>query len=116
MDQPDHRPDSEADDSPDDQPDARWDDLPRNSPARAGSPSFPPPPWTFPTQIGTCQFFPFGHRMIAVRCPSEFAPLMRRAGATWDPGSQRWLIHMRRVGPVIRALRRQTDRYSAGPA
>jgi hypothetical protein len=63
----------------------------------------------FPTQIGPCQFFPFGHRMIAVRCPSEFAPLMRRAGGTWDPGSQRWLIHMRRIGPVIRELRRVTD-------
>jgi hypothetical protein len=34
---------------------------------------------------------------------------MRRAVGTWDPGSQRWLIHVRRISPVIRELRRATD-------
>ena len=27
----------------------------------------------------------------------------------WEPGSRRWLIERRRIGPVIRALRRVTD-------
>jgi hypothetical protein len=34
---------------------------------------------------------------------------MRRAGGQWEPGSRRWLLERRRIGPVIRALRRQTD-------
>jgi hypothetical protein len=47
--------------------------------------------------------------MIAVRCPQDFAPLMRQAGGMWEPGSRRWLIERRRIGPVIRALRCTTD-------
>ena len=31
---------------------------------------------------------------------------MRRAGGQWDPGGKRWLIERRRIGPVIRTLRR----------
>ena len=27
----------------------------------------------------------------------------------WEPGSRRWLILRRRVGPLIRDLRRSTD-------
>ena len=40
--------------------------------------------------------------MIAVRCPAELAPLMRRAGGLWEPGSRRWLIERRRIraGPA----------------
>jgi hypothetical protein len=34
---------------------------------------------------------------------------MQRAGGVWEPGSRRWLIDRRRVGPVIRALERETD-------
>jgi hypothetical protein len=34
---------------------------------------------------------------------------MRRAGGQWEPGSRRWLIERRRIGPVIRTLRRTTD-------
>jgi hypothetical protein len=28
---------------------------------------------------------------------------MHRAGATWEPGSKRWLIDARRIWPVVRA-------------
>jgi hypothetical protein len=44
-----------------------------------------------------------------VRCPQDLAPMMRRAGGVWEPGLRRWLIEPRRIGPVIRALRRETD-------
>jgi hypothetical protein len=47
--------------------------------------------------------------MVAVRCPADLAPLMRRAGGTWEPGTRRWLIEQRRIGPVLRHLRRTTD-------
>jgi hypothetical protein len=47
--------------------------------------------------------------MVAVRCPRELDPLMRRAGGTWEPVSRRWLIEHRRIGPVLRELRRTTD-------
>jgi hypothetical protein len=48
-------------------------------------------------------------RMVAVRCPRELAPIMQRAGGTWEPGSRRWLVERRRSGPVIRALEAATD-------
>jgi hypothetical protein len=67
----------------------------------------PIPP--LPAQIGPCQLSPFGEKWIAVRCPGEFEPLMRRAGGLWDPAGRRWLIERRRIGPVLRALRRDTD-------
>ena len=47
--------------------------------------------------------------MVAVRCPSDLEPLMRQAGGEWDPGLRRWLIERRRMGPLIRNLRRTTD-------
>jgi hypothetical protein len=47
--------------------------------------------------------------MVAVRCPAELAPLLRQAGGTWEPGSRRWLVERRRLGPLIRNLRRSTD-------
>ena len=47
--------------------------------------------------------------MVAVRCPRELVPLMRKAGGMWEPGSRRWLIERRRIGPLVRALRRATD-------
>ena len=47
--------------------------------------------------------------MIAVRCPSDLDPLMRKAGGMWEPGGRRWLIARRRIGPLIRNLRRVTD-------
>jgi hypothetical protein len=48
--------------------------------------------------------------MVAVRCPQEFADIVLRAGGLWEPGSRRWLVERRRIGPVIRALlQRATD-------
>ncbi len=47
--------------------------------------------------------------MVAVRCPADLVALMRRAGGTWEPGTRRWLIERRRIGPVLRELRRTTD-------
>ena len=41
--------------------------------------------------------------MVAVRCPQEFADIVLRAGGLWEPGSRRWLVERRRIGPVIRA-------------
>ena len=65
-----------------------------------------PPP--LPARIGPVEFAEFG-RMVAVRCPRELAHVMQRAGGVWEPGSRGWLVDRRRVGPVIRALERETD-------
>lgn len=62
----------------------------------------------FPAQIGSAEFGTLG-AWVTVRCPRELAPLMRQAGGLWEPGSRRWLVERRRIGPVIRALRRDTD-------
>jgi len=51
-------------------------------------------------------------RLVAVRAPRELDDIFRRAGGTWEPGSRRWLIERRRIGPVIRALRSTTDPLS----
>ena len=59
-------------------------------------------------QIGPCALEAWGARWVAVRCPRELAPKMRAAGGLWEPGSRR-LIERRRIGPVFRALRRDTD-------
>jgi hypothetical protein len=61
-----------------------------------------------PARIGPAEFSPFGD-FIAVRCPSNLAPLMRQAGGEWEPGGRCWLIRRRRMGPLIRNLRRATD-------
>jgi hypothetical protein len=47
--------------------------------------------------------------MVAVRCPQDFAHILQRAGGMWEPGSRRWLVTRHRIGPVIRALERETD-------
>jgi hypothetical protein len=70
------------------------------------SPVRSPPP--LPACIGPVEFAELG-RMVAVRCPRELAHVMQRAGGVWEPGSRRWLVDRRRVGPVIRALERETD-------
>ena len=57
----------------------------------------------------TCQDGSVRWRMVAVRCPRELAPLMKKAGGLWEPGSRRWLIERRRIAPLVRALRRATD-------
>ncbi len=61
-----------------------------------------------PARVGPVEFGTLG-KLIAVRCPHDLDHLMRRAGGQWEPGSRRWLLERRRIGPVIRALRRQTD-------
>ena len=61
-----------------------------------------------PTHIGPCEFGQLGG-LVAIRCPHDFDQLMQRAGGLWEPGSKRWLIERRRIGPVLRALRRNTD-------
>jgi hypothetical protein len=54
------------------------------------------------------EFAEFG-RIVAVRCPQDFAHILQRAGGVWEPGTRRWLVERRRIGPVIRALQRATD-------
>lgn len=61
-----------------------------------------------PRQVGPCEFGQLG-RLVTVRCPRELDPLVRQAGARWEPASRRWLVEPRRVGPLVRALRRITD-------
>jgi hypothetical protein len=34
---------------------------------------------------------------------------MLKAGGLWEPSSRRWLIEPRRIGPLVRNLRRVTD-------
>jgi hypothetical protein len=65
-----------------------------------------PPP--LPSRIGPVEFGMLDG-MVALRCPEDFVPIVKRAGATWEPGSGRWLVECRRIGPVIRALERVTD-------
>jgi hypothetical protein len=61
-----------------------------------------------PPRVGPVEFGTLG-RWVTVRCPSDLAPLVRKAGAQWEPGSRQWLIERRRAGPLIRALRQATD-------
>lgn len=67
---------------------------------------WPDPP--VPARIGPCEFDLLGS-MVAVRCPQDLDPLLRQAGGVWEPGSRRWLIERRRLGPLVRGLRRATD-------
>jgi hypothetical protein len=46
---------------------------------------------------------------VIVRGPREFDALLRAAGGEWDAGHRHWLVERWRIGPVIRALQRQTD-------
>jgi hypothetical protein len=61
-----------------------------------------------PLQVGPVHFETLG-KLISVRCPREYAGMMRQHGGEWDPGARRWLIERRRIGPVLRALWRDTD-------
>ena len=65
-------------------------------------------PVAIPARIGPVEFGELGG-MVAVRCPHELDSIMRRAGGTWEPGTRRWLIEHRQIGPVLRHLRRTTD-------
>ena len=90
-------------------------------PSRFQSPSACPPPngeqrtgrnlaalADLPSHIGPAEFNILG-AMVAVRCPQDLDPLMRKAGGMWEPGSRRWLIERRRINPLVRNLRRATD-------
>jgi hypothetical protein len=59
-------------------------------------------------RVGPCEFGELG-AMVTVRCPQDYDPLMRQAGGVWEPGSRRWLIERRRIGPLVRNLRAATD-------
>jgi hypothetical protein len=61
-----------------------------------------------PARIGPAVFSTLG-ALVAVHCPHELDPLLRKAGGLWEPGGKRWLIERRRLGPLIRNLRRATD-------
>jgi hypothetical protein len=66
-----------------------------------------------PTRIGPAEFSTLGN-LVAVRCPVELEPLVQKAGGMWEPGSKRWLVERRRLGPLIRSLRRSTYPVPAG--
>jgi hypothetical protein len=59
-------------------------------------------------RIGAAEFSLLG-KLVAIRAPRELDAIFRRAGGAWEPGSRRWLIERRRIGPVIRELRKATD-------
>jgi hypothetical protein len=61
-----------------------------------------------PAHIGPVELSDFAS-WVAVRCPSDLAPVVQRAGGVWEPGSQQWLVERRRLGPLVRNLRRTTD-------
>ena len=58
-----------------------------------------------PDHVGPCEFGELG-RMVAVRCLHELTHILQRAGAVWEPGSRRWRVERRRIGPAIRTLDR----------
>ena len=65
-----------------------------------------PPP--LPAQVGPAEFGQLGN-LVAVRAPRELDAIFRRAGGgmgAWRP-SLAGTRH--RIGPVIRALERETD-------
>ena len=78
------------------------------SPDRAGCMSAAAPAAVLPDRIGPCELGRLG-AWITVCCPRDLAPLVRQAGGLWEPGSRRWLVERRRLGPLLRALRRDTD-------
>ena len=61
-----------------------------------------------PHQIGPCQLVELG-ALVAIRCPSDLDGVLRRAGATWEPGSRHWLLSPARAAKLVPKLRRSTD-------
>ena len=61
-----------------------------------------------PTHIGPVEFSEHD-AWVAVRCPRDLEPLVRKAGGIWEPGSKRWLVERRRISPLVRDLERETD-------
>jgi hypothetical protein len=62
-----------------------------------------------PRQIGPAKIESFAGTLVAVTCPRDFDPIMRKAGGQWQRHTRVWLIERRRLGPVVRALRATTD-------
>jgi hypothetical protein len=62
----------------------------------------------FHAPTGPVEFGALGN-WVTVRCPRDYDSLMRNAGGQWEPGSRRWLVERRRIGPVIRSLERRVD-------
>jgi hypothetical protein len=62
-----------------------------------------------PGRIGPVEFEQVGVKWMAVRCPSEFAELMRLTGGLRETRSRRWLIPRWRINSLMRELRRATD-------
>jgi hypothetical protein len=58
--------------------------------------------------VGPVQFGRLG-KLVAVCCPRDLDAVMKRAGGQWEPGTRRWLVERRRMGPLIRHLERVTD-------
>jgi hypothetical protein len=54
-----------------------------------------------PTHIGPAEFSELGD-WVAVRCPCDLEPLVQKACGIWEPGSKRWLVERRRIGPPVR--------------
>jgi hypothetical protein len=46
------------------------------------------PPADLPARIGPVEFGTLGGT-VAVRCPRDLDPVMRRAGGMWEPGTRR---------------------------
>jgi hypothetical protein len=47
--------------------------------------------------------------LVAIRCPSNLDGILRRAGATREPGSRHWLLSPARAAKLVPKLRRSTD-------
>ena len=62
-----------------------------------------------PRQVGPVRIEPFAGELVAVTCPRDFDPVMRKAAGLWQRHTRVWLLERRRLGPVVRALRAATD-------
>jgi hypothetical protein len=63
---------------------------------------------TLPARIGPMQFAAIG-KLVAGPLPAGVRLPHAQGRGLWEPGARRWLVERRRVGPLIRALRRETD-------
>jgi hypothetical protein len=72
-------------------------------------------PSSLPSRIGPVEPGMLGGVVVA-RCSENFVPILKRAGAMWEPSSRRWLVERRRIGPLIRALERAPALYRGAAA
>lgn len=68
----------------------------------------PAVPLEIPEQIGPVRLQGIA-RLVLVHAPHDFAPLIERAGGSFDKGRRAWWVERRRVGPLIRALEKCAD-------